>query len=668
MNGCSMRWNGSYCRSGHLQGLMVLPLVVVAGLFLSVITASADPWKQAAELANAGQFQKASEAFSKLIKQQPDDVRGYMGRGRALWRMGRLDAAIADFDKAVALDPKNAEAYNSRALAHHKKGREDRALPDHDRAIELSPEKEVHWFNRGLTLMAMKEWDNALADFSKAIELDPKQGDTYRVRANVFTNRSEYDKAIADCDKAIELNEKDAEACYYRANAHAKMGEHQKALADFDRAIELNPQMAVFHNNRGTLLRNRGENDEALASFEMAIKLDPTNALYVSNRGLAWLNKGRMEKALADFDKGIQLNPGDGTAYRKRAGGWLAVGEFEKAISDATKAIELTPTEGEAFRIRGAAREATGNNGKEDMERAMILGPRPPLGVAVASVSPEILSRERAALKSLLVEDTPENRVRLATARHDHASAILEQPQLGPEALTEAMAYARSAAVLEPENSEHETLTEEMNKESAFRHFTRAMEMMEEWERGQGDKDTLNEALGGAEKATQQDPSAAPYFHLLGYICTKVQDDPRAASLAEDALQKALTIRPGNLPTRLLLARLLMNRGAYAPALDSLEECVGKDSLLLDSPLADDMCRAYVAVSQAPRGEKFFQNVLKVRAGSGPARLAMANLIHAQGRADEAQRELTILTTDGRAAKEDVEFAKKLSQSWQEKK
>jgi thioredoxin-like negative regulator of GroEL len=158
---------------------------------------------------------------------------------------------------------------------------------------------------------------------------------------------------------------------------------------------------------------------------------------------------------------------------------------------------------------------------------------------------------------------------------------------------------------------------------------------------------------------------------MLGYVYVQFQNDPLAAVMAEDALQKALKTDPGNISAieaRLLLARLLMNRGAYAMALDQLEEAVKKDPRLLVSPLAADMCRAYVTVSQAPRGEGFFQAILTSRPESGPARLALALLIHAQGRNDESLRQLAILTGDGKNSKEDTEFARKLSRQWQEKK
>lgn len=522
----------------HWRRVLWVVVILLLVLLARRLAGAADAWQTADSLLMSGKAREAAAAYEKLIQQKPKEARAYMGRGRARWRLGEFDGAIADYTRVIELTPKDASAYNNRGLSYDNKGQRDLALADYGRAIELNPKNALYHFNRALTWNALKQPEKALADYTQAIELDPKFGVSYTNRADVFTTLGEYEKAVADCDKALELNDKDAAAYFSRAMALDQMGEDQRAREDFDKAVELGPKVAKFHNNRGFFLLNHGENEAAIESLDQALALVPTGGIYLNNRGQAWLNLGEHEKAMADFNKAIEVNPQHAKAYRNRAGGWLAAGAFEKAVADATKCLELTPTETRAYLIRAEAREALGDSAgaKEDTERAMILGPQPPLGVA-AWVAVEIKKRDEEMLELVLKDDSPENRAKLAVARHEHAFAILDHPKREPDhaALEEAVAYARSACVLEPDNASHWFLSGLLYQELA-RHDERALVMAEEMfnqtlERDAGhaaawlelglmlaEQDRGMEAISALENALENDPAASA-MHAVGPLC-----------------------------------------------------------------------------------------------------------------------------------------------------
>lgn len=202
-------------------------------------------------------------------------------------------------------------------------------------------------------------------------------------------------------------------------------------------------------------------------------------------------------------------------------------------------------------------------------------------------------------------------------------------------------------------------------REAAFRHFTQGMEQMERFERGQGNENTLMQALEHAEQATQLDPSAAVYWHLLGHIYAQMPADQMASVLAEDALNKAIRLNPGNAASRLLLARLLLGRESYALALDQLESVTRQDAKKLTPLLVADMCRAYVVDEQARRGEAFFREARQQRPELSALRLGLAILLHEQGRTQAGLTELQGLLADPQASPDDVAYARQLAQAWQ---
>ena len=201
-------------------------------------------------------------------------------------------------------------------------------------------------------------------------------------------------------------------------------------------------------------------------------------------------------------------------------------------------------------------------------------------------------------------------------------------------------------------------------REQAFRHFTQGTELMEAIEQGRGDVNTLVKALEQAEQATVLDPSAAVYWHLLGHVYARMPEDQMASVMAEDALNKAISLNSANVASRLLLARLLLGREAYALALDQLEWAARKESKVLNAVLAADMCRAYVVDEQAARGEKFFREMRQQHPELSSLRLGLAILLHEQGRKDAALTELQALLEDGKADADDLAYGRKLEQAW----
>ncbi|WP_395719212.1 tetratricopeptide repeat protein [Prosthecobacter sp.] len=522
----------------HWRRVLWVILIVVLVLLARRMAGAADAWQTADQLLSSGNAREAAAAYEKLIRQKPGDARGYLGRGRSRWRLNQLDGAIADFSKVIEIDPKSSVAYNNRGLAYHDQGKHGQALADYSMAIELNPKGTLHYFNRALTWKATKEMEKAVQDCSKAVELDPKYVDAFIQRSELLTFLGDYEQALADADKAISLNKDIGAAWFNRATACDLMGEDDLALEAFDKAVELSPRMASYHNNRGFFLLNHGRNEEAIESFNKALEVFPSAAIYLNNRGQAWLNLGEHEKAMADFNSAIKTNPEHAKAYRNRAGGWLAMGEAEKAAADATRCLELLPSESRAYRIRAEARRALGDEAgaEEDVEHAMILGPQPPLGMA-AWVSTEVKKRDEAALKTVLEDGSPENRVKLAVARHDRAFAILDSPHREPEPseLEEAVAYARSATILEPENAAHWFLTGVLYRElAAFderalpmaeKMLTQAVDVDEEhaaaWlELGMllAEQDRGMEAIAALERTLELDP-ARTGAEVVGRLC-----------------------------------------------------------------------------------------------------------------------------------------------------
>lgn len=524
----------------HQLWRRVLWGAVIALLMLLAcrLAGGADAWSNAGALLTQGSATEAEQAFDKLVRQHPDDARGYMGRGRARWRLKKHAEAVEDFTKVIELTPKDSTAFNNRGLAYEGLGDRDKAMADYTQAIALNPKNALHRENRGVLWQAMEQWEKAVADFEAAVELDPKREASFGFLAEVLSKLGEYEKAAGAALKGLEVNPKHLYSQTSLALALNNLNDDEAALAEFEKAVQIAPENGNAHNFLGFFLMHRGQSERAMECFNRALEINPESTTYLNNRGQLFVNLGEHAKALADLDKAITLNPKHARAYRNRAGCHLAMNEPQKAIEDATKCIELLPEESRAWRTRAEAETMLEmeQEAARDIEQAIILGPQPPSGLAMV-VPPAIKQRDDAALKAVIADASAENRQKLAQARHEHAFAILDNERREPKQieLEEAVALARSACVLDPLNATHPFLAgllyeelkafDERAAAMAEKMFEEAVDLDEEhaaaWlELGllRMDQERPMEAIAALEQALSHDPVATAE-HALGPLC-----------------------------------------------------------------------------------------------------------------------------------------------------
>lgn len=534
-----------------------LALFVLVAAVTPALSAAADLCSEGDALLHAKKFQEAAETFSQRIAQDPNDTRGHYGRGSARWHLRDYDGAIADFGRVAEMAPGAAGAWYMRGLALARKGLYERAIADFDRAIEIEPGSGHIYCERARSWRARSEPGRAAADFTRAIDLNPRDAIAYKARAEFLTEMCDHDGAIADCNSAIALDENDADAYCYRADAYAGKRDLVSALADYEAAIRLAPHDASTRNNRGFLLMHLGHHDQAISDFNKAIELLPGDSRAYNNRGRARLEMGDIAGAMADLNRAVELNPKSPKAFRNRAAAWLARGEYHHALADATRSISLNPNEAPSFVIRSEAREALGDGAgaAEDILRARILGPQPPTNL-VSPVSPEIVIRDRTALRDMLANDTPENRSRLAIARHARALAILDAQD------------------------------------------------------GKSDRTDIEEAIGYAQSATALEPGIAAHLFLAGLLFHKLAEhDERAAVMAEQALRAAADAEPEHAGAWLQLGMMMMEQRRDRAAVDAFERAIESDPARTAVVATGPLCAVYALNGEADRGLDLFREL-----------------------------------------------------------
>ena len=142
------------------------------------------------QLARAGDYDGAIQAFTRGIELAPDSPVGYALRGQAYEIRGDAELAILDLDIALELEPGNPISYRFRAFAYERLGMYERAIDDIGKAIEIEP-NDISACTYGVLtgIGDLGRHSEALADVGEALVLDPDLAAAYNHRALISLRR-----------------------------------------------------------------------------------------------------------------------------------------------------------------------------------------------------------------------------------------------------------------------------------------------------------------------------------------------------------------------------------------------------------------------------------------------------------------------------------------------
>ena len=120
---------------------------------------------------NTGEYEKATETYSKIIRLEPNNAKMYYRRGTSYGNQSKNEPAVADYTKAIELNPVYAEAYLSRGATFQEIGRYDEAIRDLNKVIELDPKKDLGYIFRAKIYCKTGKKDMARADEEQAKKL-----------------------------------------------------------------------------------------------------------------------------------------------------------------------------------------------------------------------------------------------------------------------------------------------------------------------------------------------------------------------------------------------------------------------------------------------------------------------------------------------------------------
>ena len=101
-------------------------------------------YERALELSQAGEYERATEAWTELIKLDPESPAHYGNRANCYSYLNKLDLALKDYEESIARtialsgdpnDPRLSYSYFNRGRAYDKQGQPGKALEDYEHGV-----------------------------------------------------------------------------------------------------------------------------------------------------------------------------------------------------------------------------------------------------------------------------------------------------------------------------------------------------------------------------------------------------------------------------------------------------------------------------------------------------------------------------------------------------
>jgi tetratricopeptide (TPR) repeat protein len=118
---------------------------------------------------------------------------------------------VKDLSRAIDLAPlPRWRSFDSRGRAYYRLGKLERAVDDRTAAMQTGEALEPKdlfplYYNRGIAYQGLKEYARAEADFAKAASLKPDDPTPHEHRAVVLDGLNRKREADKERDKAAEL-------------------------------------------------------------------------------------------------------------------------------------------------------------------------------------------------------------------------------------------------------------------------------------------------------------------------------------------------------------------------------------------------------------------------------------------------------------------------------
>ena len=324
---------------------------------LSRLTLREQLWIRAVVEDERGNSDQATEYYRAFLAQYPDDSAGWYRLGWLyMARLGQYEKAIEAYKRVLEIDPSDIRSLLSTGSSYSATGNDEKAIENYEKAFALRPSEITGiYVNRqyGFQLVKMGNLKKAADTFRKMIATENKASG-YESLAFLAMYQGKLSDAIANFKEAILIlkAEKDVEGEYrghmFLASAYRIKGRNAdlaSELAIANRILSQAPLEPWFISILAKTYARMGKTREASRLLEsMSLQAENLTALSAVNRtsrgdeaaislvkGEIALANGRGNEAIDSLKLSLQLEDNDMGSLESLAFAYRKIGKPQEA-------------------------------------------------------------------------------------------------------------------------------------------------------------------------------------------------------------------------------------------------------------------------------------------------------------------------------------------------
>jgi tetratricopeptide (TPR) repeat protein len=294
-------------------------------------------FRQALELSQHGQTDRALDAIRNLLAAHPDFVSAWKLKGSLLedgghkaeaaeayerglnlaasdpdllYKVGVYQLVAGDRERAaslldhyVRLQPQDGDGWFYLAQAYHLSRRDDRALKAIRTCLQRKPNDPAVWQKYGELLVSSGDGENGFTWLNKAHQADPRLDRIDYDLGVASLDRMDFQNALQFAQKAIIERPEDANVLHLLASADVKLSRWQEAMAVYRKILDLNASDADALLGYGRCQLELKRYQDAIDTLNRQLAMDPTNILarYYMSRAYAALGNSAEARHQAEL-------------------------------------------------------------------------------------------------------------------------------------------------------------------------------------------------------------------------------------------------------------------------------------------------------------------------------------------------------------------------------
>lgn len=191
----------------------------------------------------SGEYQKAIDTYTTMIKNKKKDALLYSKRAHAYQALGDMKKALLDYDKAISIEPKELDLYVKKYLLYQEQEDIKSANKTLEHALKIT--KDKNYYDLGRIYYYQGNTEQAISNFHKALK--DEKWKAYFYLGEIYVEQKDYEQGIENYKSYIEKNPDSKDGIVYNqlATCLIAINEYEEALDYIGQGLKQNDNTAM---------------------------------------------------------------------------------------------------------------------------------------------------------------------------------------------------------------------------------------------------------------------------------------------------------------------------------------------------------------------------------------------------------------------------------------